>query len=80
MALMTGFVEMRDSEPSIGMGGRFRRISEAGTLPVGPGHAVEEGEAQALCGASVITTHTPWPPGPMMQRCPACENAVRAES
>lgn len=79
MTLMVGYARMRDSEPGIEAGQLFRKLADAGTVPVPPAHAVESGETQALCGEYVIVTDKPWPPA-FGSRCKACREAVRTES
>lgn len=79
MTLLVGYEGFRDPEPSIKAGQRFRDIGEVGTMPVGPAHAVKEGENRALCGTHVIVTDKPWPPV-IGDRCWTCRKALRTAS
>ncbi len=73
--LVSGYEFVRDAEPQLGRGGLYKRVSDAGAIPVGPAHAVESGERLSICGRTMRTTTGPWPPG-MGDLCPDCREAA----
>jgi hypothetical protein len=73
--LMTGYEFVRDAEPQLGSGARYKRVRDAGAIPVGFAHAVESGERHSICGRTMQTITGPWPPG-FGSRCPDCREAL----
>ncbi len=74
--LVIGHEFVRDAQPGLGGGARFKRARDAGAIPVGPAHAVEQGERRSLCGKTMEKiTDSPWPPV-MGRRCRDCQEAL----
>ena len=73
MSLLVAYADFRDRTPGLRAGQAFKRAADAGTIPVGPAHAVEEKSDLALCGLRIPQqpARREWPPG-MGSRCPDC--------
>jgi hypothetical protein len=75
ITLVIGYEFVRDAQPSLGGGGRFKRARDAGVIPDGPAHAVESGERRSICGKTMERIiDNPWPPV-MGERCRDCQEA-----
>jgi hypothetical protein len=73
MTLLIGYEAVRDASGDVAGGGAK---SADFTMPDGPAHAVESGQAgeqRSICGEvmQVVLTEREWPP-PFGSQCPTC--------